>query len=303
MVKLFKVFCKKCKKPIYRIKGRINENIRLRHNFYCSKKCEYEYKTKKKKFLCENCGKEFLRQPKDISPHNYCSRSCAMVVNNKRYPRNHLKPELKTCITCGKKFKKSTGNKKYCSMKCRNETECYSSKELLNIIKNTFKKLERVPAKREMLGGVDKACVKFFGSWNNAVLAAGLTPNRSHDNRMYKRVHAKALDGHLCDSISELLIDNWLYKNNILHERDVYYPNTHHKADWAIIIENQKIFVEYFGLANDSPRYDRTMKEKKKLCSKNKISLIAVYPQDLYPKNFLEDNLKEKFKKQFKNHS
>ena len=107
----------------------------------------------------------------------------------------------------------------------------------------------------------------------------------------------KALDGHYCDSISELLIDNWLYKNKILHERDAHYPGTHHKADWGILIGNQKIFDEYFGLINDSPRYDRSIKEKRKLCKKHKISLISIYPQDLYPKNFFEGNLKEKFEK------
>ena len=146
--------------------------------------------------------------------------------------------------------------------------------------------------------GIVKSCIKIFGSWNNAIQAAGFIPNRSHDNRMYKRVSTKAIDGHLCDSVSELLIDNWLYKNNILHERDVYYPKTHHKADWAVSIKNKnkKIFVEYFGLANDSLRYDRAIKEKKKLCHKNKISLVPIYPQNLYPKEFLEDNLKEKFK-------
>jgi hypothetical protein len=181
-------------------------------------------------------------------------------------------------------------------MKCRREAERCTPKELLNIIKIAFKKSGRVPARREMLKGRDKACVKIWGSWNNTIIAAGLQPNRSHSQRMYKRVKAKAIDGHLCDSISELLIDNWLYKNNILHERDVNYPETHHKADWGISTRNQKIFVEYFGLANDSPRYDRAIKEKLGLCQKNKIYLISIYPKDLYPKNFLEDNLKKKFK-------
>jgi len=292
-----KAFCKNCKKPIYRSANRFNENLKFGWNFYCSRKCEYQYKTKKQKLICENCGKSFLRQPSDFSLHNYCSHSCAMIVNNKRYTRRRLKPVLKTCVKCEKQFKKSTGNKKYCSMRCRNEAERYAPEELLNIIKNTFKKLGRVPARRELLKGVDKACVRFFGSWNNAITTVGFQPNRSHNQRMYKRVFTKAIDGHLCDSVSELLIDNWLYKNNILHERDVYYPKTHHKADWKIFAKNKEIFVEYFGLANDSPRYDRAIKEKKKLCGKHKISLISIYPQDLYPKKFFEDNLKEKFKR------
>ena len=77
----------------------------------------------------------------------------------------------------------------------------------------------------------------------------------------------------------------------------MHYPETNHKADWQIIFRDKKIFIEYFGLANDSPRYDRAIKEKKKLCDKHKISLIAIYPQDLYPKEFLEENLNNKFKK------
>jgi len=294
-----KVKCAFCGKEFFRRKGQFNEAKKFRWKQYCSWKCLSKDRTKRRLLFCENCGKSFLRQISQISPHNYCSHSCAMIVNNKKYPRkNGLKPILKTCIFCGNRYKKSSGNKKYCSMKCRNEAERYAPDELLNIIKNTFKKLGRVPARRELLKGVDKACIRFFGSWNNAVLAAGLVPNRSHNNRMYKRVNARALDGHLYDSISELLIDNWLYKNDISHEKDAHYPGTHHKADWTIIIKKQKIFVEYFGLANDSPRYDRAIiKEKKKLCDKHKISLISIYSKDLYPKNFLDDNLKEKFKK------
>ena len=295
---LVKVKCAFCGKEYFRQAGRVNEAKKFGWNQYCAKGCQNKAKTKRQTLLCENCGKSFERAPNDISPHNYCSHSCAMIVNNKKYPRkNGLKPILKTCIVCRNRYKKSSGNKKYCSMKCRNEAERYAPEELLSIIKNIFKKLGRVPARRELLKGVDKACVRFFGSWNNAVLAAGFTPNRSHDNRMYKRINAKALDGHLCDSISELLIDNWLYKNNIPHKRNAHYPGTNHKADWELSTKNQKIFIEYFGLANDSPRYDRSIKEKRKLCGKHKISLISIYPQDLYPKNFLEDNLKEKFKK------
>ena len=294
---LVKIKCAFCEGEFFRRKGQFKEAKKFGWKQYCSKKCLSKDRIKRQVFICENCGEHFERTPCGISPHNYCSRSCAMTVNNKRYSRKRLKPVLNICVKCEKQYKKSTGNKKYCSMRCRNETERYMPEELLNIIKNIFKKLRRVPARRELLGGVDKACIRFFGSWNNAVLAAGFTPNRSHDNRMYKRVRAKAIDGHLCDSISELLVDNWLYKNNILHERDVHYPGTHHKADWSIIVRKRKVFVEYFGLANDSPRYDRSIKEKKKLCNKHKISLISIYPKDLYPQKFLEKKIKNKFKK------
>lgn len=294
MINLKKVFCKNCKKPIYRSIGRFNENLKFGWNFYCSERCKCEYKMKRRKLICENCGITFERIASGISLHNYCSQSCAAIMNNRKRPKKIA--ELKTCIKCGKKFKRSTGNLKYCSIKCRRRAKRYTSKKLINIIKQSARKLKRIPARREM-EKIVKPCIKIFGSWNKAIQAAGLIPNRSHDNRMYKRVNTKAVDGHLCDSVSELLIDNWLCKNNILHEKDVYYPKTRHKADWEIFAKNKKIFVEYFGLANDSPRYDRSIKQKVGLCKKHNISLIEIYPKDIYPKTHLEGNLKNKFRK------
>ncbi len=294
---LVKVKCAFCGKYFFRERGRFNEAKKFNWEQYCSRKCLSRNQTKRRVLFCENCGKHFERTPHEISSHNYCSQSCAAIVNNKRYPKLHSEPKFKICVKCGKQFRKSTGNRKYCSMKCKGGRKPnYSSQELINMIKQKTQELQRIPSRREARKIAD-SCRRAFGSWNNAIIAAGLQPNRSHSQRMYKRVNAKALDGHLCDSISELLIDNWLNKNDIPHKRDASYPNTYHKADWAVSIENEKIFVEYFGLANDSPRYDRAIKEKKKLCHKNKISLIAIYPQDLYPKEFLEDNLKNKFKK------
>ncbi len=158
---------------------------------------------------------------------------------------------------------------------------------IISLIKSYSDKNYRVPAKRDVAEISHKA-INLFGSWNEAVLASGLNPNRSHDNRMYRRSLGKALDGHNCDSASEILIDNWLSQNKIAHKRNVKYPNTNHIADWQI---GSAVFVEYFGLAKDSPRYDRVIKEKISLCRKNNIKLVAIYPSDLYPKITLENKL------------
>jgi hypothetical protein len=291
---LKKVFCVNCKKAIYRSKGRINENLKFGYKFYCSRKCLSFKKTKQKWFICENCGKSFRREPSQTSPHNYCSKSCAAKINNKKYQKR--KTEFKICIKCGKKFKRSIGNLKYCSVKCRRETEQKSVQEILEIIKLKARGLKRTPAKRE-LEKINDACIKIFGSWNNAIAAAGLHPHRSHSQRMYKRINTKALDGHLCDSVSEAIVDNWLTKNKIPHKRNVFYPNTNYKADWEIKCGKNNTMVEYFGLAKDSPRYDRTIREKKALCRKYEISLIAIYPWDLYPKNRLNKKLRNILKK------
>jgi len=165
------------------------------------------------------------------------------------------------------------------------------------MIQNYFKKHERSPAKRELTELTNRA-YHAFGSWNNAISAAGLTPNRSHDDRMYKRITCKANDNHFCDSVSEVLIDNWLHKNKIKHSKNTPYPDTGHITDWTI--NNGTIFVEYFGLAKDSPRYDRSMKKKERICKRHNIRLIKIYSTDIYPKQIMDNNLKSKFQKYLK---
>lgn len=131
MAKLKRVFCATCKGTIYRSIGRFNEAKKFDWNQYCSKECLSKDRTKKRVLFCENCGKAFKRTPSEVSPHNYCSRSCAAIVNNKKCLKGHakIKPKLKICVKCDKPFRKSTGNKKYCSIKCRREAEWHTPKK------------------------------------------------------------------------------------------------------------------------------------------------------------------------------
>lgn len=296
IMNLVKVKCVFCGKEFFRQKGRFNEAKKFNWKQYCSKKCLFKDRVKKRVLFCEHCGKAFKRIPSATSHHNYCSKSCAAIANNKRYPKLHPEAKLKVCIKCGQLFRKSTGNRKYCSIKCRRKAEWHTPEGLIEIIKNTVQKHGRIPARRELMG-IDGACRKVFGSWNNAIITAGFQPNRSHSQRMYKRTNTVALDGHLCDSVSEALIDNWFTENDIFHKKNAPYPGTNYKTDWVIFMGRQSIFVEYFGLANDSPRYDRAIKNKQKLCQKHNIKLIEIYPQDLYPKKNLYKKLQDKFRK------
>lgn len=294
-----KIKCAFCKKEFFRSKGQFSEAKKFGWKQYCSLECQIKAKTTRVEKICGNpdCNNvvsrvlnQFKRSKSELI---FCSQSCAAIFNNKRCLKGHakIKPKLKTCTECGKQYKKNTNNIKYCSLSCRRKAEQKTPEELIKIIKETAKKLKRVPARRE-LKRINGSCRKVFGSWNKGIVAAGLKPNRSHENRMYKRITTKAIDGHSCDSISELLIDNWFIKNKIRHERNVSYPNTNHKADWGINFKGETIFVEYFGLAKDSPRYDRSIAKKKALCSKHKIKLIEVYPWDLYPEKNLDTKLK-----------
>jgi len=288
MVQLHKIYCTTCERPFFRTTHRVNESIKLGHRSYCSKECESKSRLKRKTLVCENvkCGKFFERQYNDILSYNYCSRSCAASVNNEKFPKRGLGYRICVKNDCKIKFK---GSNKYCSKQCREDMRrSYSQEDVLFKIKSVYKKYGRIPTRRE-LRGISDASIYYFGSWNNAVIAAGFTPHRSHSQCMYKRINTKAIDGHLCDSISEAIIDNWFTEQNINHERNVSYPETKHKADWRI---QNLIFVEYFGLAKDSPRYDRAIRIKKDICREHGIKLIDIYPSDLYPKQKFDKKLK-----------
>lgn len=290
MLSTVKVRCHSCHKQFLTKRAYFVFNKEAGYHSFCSRKCQYKSKLQGRILTCGNsaCNKKFYRAPNDISTFNYCSKSCAAVVNNQKFP----KWPKRYCAKCGKEFKNRES--KYCSSKCGwsvfkvHHLPKYTREQIIQKVQKATQELGRVPAKRELKDISDK-CAGMFGSWNNAILAAGLEPHRSHDHRMYKRTRTKAVDGHLCDSISEAIIDNWLTENKVPHIRDARYPTTNHKADWAI--KDGCIFIEYFGLATDSPRYDREIKLKKKLCKKGGINLIEIYPKDLYPKSLLDEIL------------
>ena len=281
-----RVKCTLCRKHFWRSRRRVNEAKKFKWKQYCSKQCIAKSKVTRVELQCSNfeCNNKFHRSPKEIRKvsQSFCSQSCAAHINNhKRIPKNKI---------CASTMCNNTilGDKRYCSKKCISLARTtYLPQELIKKLHIISKKLGRAPAKRE-LGPVAYMCIRAFGSWNNAILTAGLVPHRSHSQRMYKRINTVARDGHKCDSISEAIIDNWLAKNNISHKREVPYPKTGHRADWSI---NGKTFIEYFGLAKDSPRYDRAIKRKRRICKKSGIKLVEIYPKDLYPRLRLDAKL------------
>ena len=123
-----------------------------------------------------------------------------------------------------------------------------------------------------------------YSSWLNVLVEAGvLTRNILKTPRGYMCL---AEDGHLCRSLGEKNIDDWLYSNGIPHEREVRYPGSKaFRADWKV----GEYFIEYWGLKGQED-YDEKMEIKKKLAQKYGISLISITPMEL---PFLDSKLKK----------
>lgn len=158
----------------------------------------------------------------------------------------------------------------------------HSKETLLQKITSFYETHERIPLKREL--NAWREYQKRFGSWNAAIEAAGFTPNPSLFSNKFK-----ARDGHSCDSFSEKIIDDWLFKHSIDHKRNVSYGDTRYTADFLI---RDNIFIEFFGLAGVQSVYDSRIERKRRLAKNLGYTLIEIYPEDIYEKEHLEHILK-----------
>jgi len=128
-------------------------------------------------------------------------------------------------------------------------------------------------------------CVKsHFGSWLNALIKAGVLEDGTR--KTSRGIQTIAIDGHVCLSLGEKTIDDFLHKRGIRHTKEPGYPEGGYRADFKI----DDVLIEYFGLAGN-PDYDKKIQEKTSICEKHGIALIAIYAKDLMSQERLEEKL------------
>lgn len=89
----------------------------------------------------------------------------------------------------------------------------------------------------------------------------------------------RATDGHLVRSRAEMLIDNWLYMQGIVHaverklpiEEDVYCD---------FYLPTGKVYIEYWGLEND-PKYAARKAEKQAIYKRYGLNLVDLVDDDI----------------------
>ncbi len=130
------------------------------------------------------------------------------------------------------------------------------------------------------MGGINFLRKK-YGSWINCLLITGAMPEGVRVST--RGIYCLAKDGHLCNSLAEQQIDNWLLDNNVAHDKEPLYPyhpllnpNRKKRADWIV---GEKI-IEFFGLPED-PSYAKKMSEKILLAKTFGLELISIFPKDL----------------------
>jgi len=273
------LICSYCKKEFFRDLRHVNENKKLSQKPYCSLSCLGQSQRQRLSITCENseCGKKFERSPGSMSPHNFCSKSCSAKISNAK--RTKIIRECANPL-CNKDFQ---GERKYCSISCvpKNKSR-YTKEVIIETMRSFVEKYGRIPTKLE-LGRAYKMARRHFKTWNKAIKAAGFKPNPV----MFARKHT-ANDGHVCDSLAEKIIDDWLYTRKINHKRSIPYPSDLGlNVDFVI----KDYWIEFFGLHGVHKRYDELRKIKLQLGKQYGLKLIEIYPQHLFPKNNLDQVL------------
>lgn len=94
-----KVKCKYCNIDFDCSTRRYNFNLKKGFNLCCSKECGYKIRNKNISKLCDNCGIIITKSPSEFkktkSGNHFCSKSCAVTLNNKLYKTGNNHPNYK----------------------------------------------------------------------------------------------------------------------------------------------------------------------------------------------------------------
>jgi hypothetical protein len=112
---------------------------------------------------------------------------------------------------------------------------------------------------------------ELFGSWLQALIEAGILEDGTR--RTSRGTQCLAKDGHMCLSLGEKIVDDFLFARGIAHEKKLPYPEGNYRADFTV----DGVLIEYLGLAGD-PDYDAKTRLKQRICRKHDVRLIMVYP-------------------------
>lgn len=122
-----------------------------------------------------------------------------------------------------------------------------SKEDIINNIQNWVHKYEKIPESRDFARAVPgqfthKAIKRLFGTWNNAIEAAGFKPNLQNGFG----IDTFGLDGHLYRSQAEAYFaDNYLYNKYDYYIEPKYAEGHNRYYDWYI--KELDLYIELDG--------------------------------------------------------
>ena len=88
-------------------------------------------------------------------------------------------------------------------------------------------------------------------------------------------------DGHWVRSQGETIIDNWLYRNGLIHayEHRIQRGKVFKKSDFYLPYHD--LVIEYWGLSGNE-KYETSKRDKINFYKSNNIRFLELFPQDIY---------------------
>jgi hypothetical protein len=89
-------------------------------------------------------------------------------------------------------------------------------------------------------------------------------------------------DGHMVRSQGEIIIDNWLYEQRILHSYERLVPiEEPMRCDFYLPeISESGVYIEYWGMESN-PQYKERKQNKIELYKANDLKLIEIHAKDI----------------------
>lgn len=241
---------------------------------FCSSSCSAKYSNAHR-------GKDVYLKIKETWNIKLKNGEVDKIVENRGQSRRRL--EEKECVFCGKIFTTKQYNQVFCSKECKKKS--HGTKEDLMKWANDFIANNGFVPTSKMNFRMTRLAKENFSSWNNFIKELGQKPRK----QTYGKGYYLCKDGHVSDSISEVVVDNWLFENNIKHERRKKYPNS--KKDCDFYLTDYNIWIEFFGLLGEDDKYDETANEKRIIERENGINMLEITAKDLFPKNKLKEKI------------
>lgn len=312
MASLVEVPCSVCSNLFHRPRNKYNEAVRKGRNQICSPACQCLLRKSGSFEPCLTCGKDVwvTKSVRDASQTGrfYCGHACAATLNNQGRVRSAesrgktgksirqsliskgITPleNIRICDGCGESFVPRRKTNIFCSRSCdwlvTHGQIPATRDELVESITRMFAETGSAPSSKHPGNRrLAHAAQKHFGSWNAMMLELGIKPNTKH---MIRR-RIKCTDGHMADSLSERLLDDWMHSQGIVHERCKPYPNQK-RMNCDFYLPQHGLWVEYAGLSGEFINYDKTLNTKKALAEKHGFSLVLIKPEHLFPTRNLD---------------
>lgn len=103
-------------------------------------------------------------------------------------------------------------------------------------------------------------------------------------------------DGHFVRSKAEMIIDDWLYSENIVHAYEKMLPIQENVYS-DFYLPQGKVYIEFWGLENDQ-KYNARKEQKKEIYKKHNVNLIELTDKeiakldDVFPKMLMKYGIK-----------